>query len=58
LVGYHVGPYENISETFDRMHSLRSDLNFSGRIVNFNIVDQFVEANSDNYITEIQMELE
>lgn len=57
LVGYHVGPYENISETFNRMHSLRSDLNFSRRIVNFNIIDQFVEANSHNYITEIQMEL-
>lgn len=57
LVGYHVGPYENISETFARMHASRRDLNFSNRIVNFNIIDQFVETNSDNYITEVQMRL-
>ena len=58
LVGYHVGPYEDMKNTFDRMHLARGDLRFSKYIVDFNIIDQFVETNSDNYITEIQMLLE
>lgn len=55
LVGYHVGSYENVFTTFDRMHTARGDLDFGSRIVNFNIIDQFLEVNSENYITEVQM---
>lgn len=58
LVGYHVGPYETIGTTFDRMHRARRDLSFSPCIAAFNIIDQFVETNSMKYITEIQMMLE
>ncbi len=58
LVGYHVGPYENIDNTFDAMHLARRDLRYSKCIAAFNIIDQFVETNSKNYITEIQMMIE
>lgn len=58
LVGYHVGPYENIDSTFRRMHTMRNDLRFSKLIAAFNIIDQFVERDNRNYITEIQMPLE
>ena len=55
LVGYHVGSYENIKLTFDRMHNARNDLHFGRLVATFNIIDQFVETDSNNYITEIQM---
>jgi len=55
LVGYHVGSYENITRTFDSMYNAGSDLHFGKRIAAFNIIDQFVETDPNNYITEIQM---
>ncbi len=55
LVGYHVGMYEDISKTFDRMHLARNGLRFGKLIAAFNIIDQFVETDPKNYITEIQM---
>ena len=58
LVGYHVGAYEDIKKTFDRMHTARKDLSFGKLISAFNITDQFVEADPQNYITEIQMIIE
>lgn len=58
LVGYHQGPYETITEAFKRMRLACPDLHYKEPVVNFNIIDQFVERNSDHYITEIQMPIE
>jgi DNA-binding transcriptional MerR regulator len=58
LVGYHVGPYEDIKNTFYRMHMARRDLRYGACIAAFNIIDQFVESDSGKFITEIQMKLE
>ena len=55
LVAYHVGTYEDIIRTFDRMHFAKSDLHFGKQIAAFNIIDQFVETDPKNYVTEIQM---
>jgi DNA-binding transcriptional MerR regulator len=57
LVGYHRGSYEQIERRFAQMRAAYPDLAYSGLTVNFNIIDQFVERNSERYITEIQMQL-
>lgn len=55
LTGYHQGPYEKIQETFFRMRKAHAELSFTDYIVTFNIIDQFVERDSKNYITEVQI---
>ena len=55
LVGYHVGAYETISRSFERMRGAHPELVFGDQIVNFNIIDQFVENERENYVTEVQM---
>lgn len=57
LVGYHKGPYEKIEERFLQMQEAYSALHLSGLVINFNIIDQFIEQNSSDYITEIQMKI-
>ena len=58
MVGYHVGTYEEIKTTFDRMYRAGSGMRFEKLISTFNIIDQFVETDPKNYITEIQMMIE
>ena len=55
LVGYHVGAYEKIQPSFDRLRASRPELLFGEQIINFNIIDQFVERDPRKYITEIQI---
>ncbi len=55
LCGYHLGPYETMQNTFDRMRSSAGDLALDDFQIDFNIVDQFVERDSANYITEVQI---
>lgn len=57
LCGYHVGPYETISQAFKRIRSFGSDLTLDTLTINFNILDQFVENNTANYITHIQVRI-
>lgn len=57
LCCYHKGPYEAVPESMRRMRSSRPDLALSPLTTNFNIVDQFVEKNSDNYITHMQVQV-
>ncbi len=57
LCCYHKGPYEAVPVTMRRMRSEKPDLNLSPLTVNFNIIDQFVEKNSDNYITHMQIRI-
>ncbi len=55
LCGYHVGPYENVAEAHERMRSAFPQLNLSGQVIDFNIIDQFVECDSAHYTTAVQI---
>ena len=55
LIGYHRGFYETISESFERMKAAAPGCRVAEWIVAQNIIDQFVENNRSDYITEIQM---
>jgi len=55
LCCYHLGPYERIQETFKKLRSSAKDLRLAENAINFNIIDQFVEKDSENYITEVQI---
>lgn len=57
LCGYHYGPYETIMESASvlRQKGARMDLTMDSLLINFNIVDQFVEGDADNYITMMQI---
>ncbi len=55
LVGFHQGPYEKIQESFSRIRARYPELQEGEPAVAFNIIDQFVERDNKNYITEIQM---
>lgn len=55
LCGYHQGAYEHIYESERRIREAGKDLDLVDVTVNFNIIDQFVERDSSNYITEVQI---
>lgn len=55
LVGYHRGPYETVEQRFAELRAAFPALPLSRRIINFNVIDQFVERDNENYITEIQI---
>lgn len=55
LSGYHLGPYESMQETFQKIRSQADDLKLAENTINFNIIDQFVEKDSEKYITEVQI---
>ncbi len=57
LTGYHRGPYETISDSFGRMRSAAPGAKVDSWIVAQNIIDQFVENDRSQYLTEIQMPL-
>jgi DNA-binding transcriptional MerR regulator/effector-binding domain-containing protein len=57
LVGYHRGPYEAMEASFARIRAAGAarGLLVSEEAVNVNIIDQFVERDPRNYVTEVQM---
>lgn len=55
LCGYHLGTYENLFETSSKLKEAFSHLSLGESMINFNIIDQFVEADGNKYITEIQI---
>ena len=57
LCGYHKGTYETISETINRVYEMNKDYKLDNKAVNFNIIDQFVESEVDNYVTCIQIRI-
>lgn len=57
LSGYHKGPFSNIRETFARMRDA-AKLPLSSEIICINIIDQFVEVNSENYITKVLIRIQ
>lgn len=57
LCGYHRGPYEQVHETDARLRAAHPELALSDETIDFNIVDQFVERDSDNYLTGMQIRI-
>lgn len=57
LCGYHLGSYETVPATIGRIRNARPDLEFEDLTINFNILDQFVENQSSNYITHTQIRI-
>ncbi|MEG1448535.1 MAG: MerR family transcriptional regulator [Oscillospiraceae bacterium] len=49
------GNYKNIYKKIEQIRNEYSHLNLSMNTFNFNIVDQFLEKNMDDYITEVQI---
>lgn len=57
LVAFHRGSYDEIPDHIARMRQEYSSLKLSPLTITFNIIDQFVENNVDNYITELQIRI-
>ncbi|AFQ44204.1 MerR family transcriptional regulator [Desulfosporosinus meridiei] len=55
LCGYHQGAYEHIYASAQRIREAGGDLDLADITINFNIIDQFVERDNRNYITEVQI---
>ncbi|WP_333651308.1 MerR family transcriptional regulator [Lacrimispora sp.] len=57
LCAYHLGSYDKVPQTLERLRNSRPDLKLEDLTVNFNILDQFVENDSSNYITLSQIQI-
>lgn len=57
LCGYHVGPYVTVPDTIRRLRESHPELKLDDVAINFNILDQFVEHDSSNYITHMQIRI-
>lgn len=57
LCGYHVGPYVTVPDTIRRLRESHPELRLDDIAINFNILDQFVEHDSSNYITHMQIRI-
>lgn len=55
LCGYHLGEYENVPDTIRRLREYGQDRILGDLTINFNILDQFVESDSRNFITSMQI---
>lgn len=57
LVAFHKGPYERVDKRIQQLREEFSHHRLSVCAINFNIIDQFVEQDSENYITEIDIQI-
>lgn len=57
LSGYHYGQYTDVRESEERLRAAGKHLELDGQLVNFNIVDQFVESAAENYVTLMQIRI-
>lgn len=55
LCGYHFGPYETILTSARALRESVQDRKLGDLLINFNIVDQFIERDSGKYITMMQI---
>ena len=55
LCAYHVGPYEQVEAREQQIRSQWSHLKLSDELLNFNIIDQFIDNDPNKYITEMQI---
>lgn len=57
LCGYHLGSYDKVPRTIERLWAFNPDLRLDNITINFNILDQFVENDSADYITLTQIRI-
>lgn len=57
ICGYHKGNHENILETVKKMEESFSEYSLEDWSVHFNIIDQFIENDKDNFVTQIQIRI-
>lgn len=57
LCGYHHGPYEKGYDTITRLRLAGKDLRLNDVTINMNIIDCFVECDTENYVTEMQIQI-
>lgn len=57
LCGYHKGSYSTINETMNKLYNDNNNLKLDKITMNFNIIDQFVESDEENYVTCIQIKI-
>jgi effector-binding domain-containing protein len=57
LYGYHKGPYSTIPESIKKIYDNNKNLDLGNETIHFNIIDQFVESNPENYVTSIQIRI-
>jgi DNA-binding transcriptional MerR regulator/effector-binding domain-containing protein len=57
LCGYHKGPYADIYGSIGRLLRAGKHLKLDGTVVTLNIIDQFLQAHPDNYLTELQVRI-
>ncbi|MDO5406507.1 MAG: MerR family transcriptional regulator [Eubacteriales bacterium] len=57
LCCYHLGAYETVPDTIERLRASHPELRLDEQTINFNILDQFVENNSEDYITHTQIRI-
>lgn len=62
LVGYHKGPHVKLKETFRRMREsaegiLDDGCSLSDTEICIDIIDQFIEADKDNYVTKVMIKI-
>lgn len=55
LCAYHVGPYAEVATREAALRKHWAHLPLSDQLINFNIIDQFVDSNQNHYITEMQI---
>lgn len=55
VCAYHFGPYTTLEKTVAHARNQYSHLRLADEWVTFNIIDQFVDRNQENYITGIQI---
>ncbi len=55
LCGYHKGPYASIYESIEALRKAGENLALEETVVTINIIDQFLEAHPDKYLTELQI---
>lgn len=52
---YHIGEYKNINDKLKNIREKNKDIVLSEKSVHFNIIDQFVENNMENFVVLIQL---
>lgn len=57
LCTYHLGSYETVPDTIRRLRASHPELTLDEETINFNILDQFVENDSADYITHMQIRI-
>lgn len=55
ICAYHCGPYARLKETYRRASAKYPQYPHEENHISFNIIDQFVERDSDKFITEVQI---